>query len=78
MERVESLDVAATQPHAMVNDAGDVFYPDGPEDAAEFAAEHGARFLNPTFQWGDAEETEAPPRATTDESQAQTTENLRS
>lgn len=39
---------AATQPHAMVNDAGGVFYPDGPGDAVWFAEHEGARFLNPT------------------------------
>lgn len=35
--------VAATQPNAMVNDAGDVFYPDSAEDAALFASWHDAR-----------------------------------
>jgi len=29
-------------PGAMVNSCGDVFYPDGPQDAAWFASEHGA------------------------------------
>lgn len=37
--------VAATEPHAMVNDDGEVFYPDGAEDAAYFAEHHGARPL---------------------------------
>jgi hypothetical protein len=37
-----SLDYARTVPGAMVNEYGDVFYPDGPEDAAWFAVEHGA------------------------------------
>lgn len=35
--------VASTQPNAMVNARGDVFYPDSAEDAAWFTAEHGAR-----------------------------------
>lgn len=35
--------VAAQQPNAMVNVDGDVFYPDNPEDAQWFAAEHDAR-----------------------------------
>jgi hypothetical protein len=39
--------VAATVPYAMVDDAGQVFYPDSPIDAAAFAALHGARFLDP-------------------------------
>lgn len=30
-------------PNALTNDAGDWFYPDGPEDAEWFAREHGAR-----------------------------------
>jgi hypothetical protein len=37
---------AAGQPHAMVNDEGDYFYPDGEEDAAMFAEQHGARFCS--------------------------------
>lgn len=43
---IDCATVAATQPHVMVNDDREVFYPDGPEDAAYFAREHGARFLN--------------------------------
>lgn len=39
--------VAAGQPQAMVNDDGEVFYPDGPEDADWFAAHHEARPLDP-------------------------------
>jgi hypothetical protein len=46
LPRTESLDVALSQPHAMVNDSGEVFYPDGEEDARWFADEHGARPLN--------------------------------
>lgn len=39
-------------PNAMVNDAGDVFYPDSAEDADWFAWEHDARPLNPGgLQW---------------------------
>jgi len=39
---------AATQPHAMIDDHGGVYYPDNAEDAAWFAEMQGARFLNPT------------------------------
>lgn len=39
---IDCIAVAKTQPHAMVNDEGEVFYPDSPEDAAYFAEEHGA------------------------------------
>lgn len=45
--RVDCPTVAASQPHAMVNDAGEVFYPDGPEDAAYFAEHHGAHPIGP-------------------------------
>lgn len=72
MNPIDSPAVAATQPHAMVNDAGDVFYPDSPEDAAWFAAEHNARPLHP-----DAEESKATPRADTNETQAERLQNLR-
>lgn len=34
--------VAAAHPDAMINDDGEVFYPDSPQDAAWFAAEHDA------------------------------------
>ena len=44
---IDCATVAATQPHAMVNDAGDVFYPDNAEDAEWFAREHDARPLSP-------------------------------
>lgn len=39
---------AWTQPHAMVNDHGEVFYPDNAEDAAHFAEHEGARPLHGT------------------------------
>lgn len=42
MHDMWSLEYAQEVPGAMVNAAGDVFYPDGPEDAAWFAEEHGA------------------------------------
>ena len=49
---VDCLTVAATSPNAMINDAGDVFYPDNPDDAEWFAWEHDARPLNPEgLQW---------------------------
>jgi hypothetical protein len=45
--RIGCQTTAATQPHAMVNDTGDVFYPDSAIDAALFALDHGARFADP-------------------------------
>jgi hypothetical protein len=37
---------------AMVNDAGDLFYPDGPDDARWFVVEHEARPVDPAlFPW---------------------------
>lgn len=42
MDNLWSLDYARTVPGAMVNAAGDVFYPDDSDDAAWFAEEHGA------------------------------------
>lgn len=44
---VECMTAAVTQRNAMVNSAGEVFYPDDPEDAAWFAIEHGAQPLHP-------------------------------
>lgn len=38
---------AAMNPHAMTNDAGDVFYPDGPDDAEHFRVHHDARPAHP-------------------------------
>lgn len=49
LPRIDSLEVAAQQPNAMVNDAGEVFYPDGPEDAEWFARKHGARLMSDTW-----------------------------
>lgn len=46
LHSVECLTVAVTQPHAMVNVQGDVFYPDSREDAEDFYNEYGARYLN--------------------------------
>lgn len=34
---INSLPAAAGQYHALVDEEGDVFYPDGPEDAGHFA-----------------------------------------
>lgn len=59
---------AVTQPHAMVNDAGDVFYPDGPGDAVWFAEHEGARFLNEpaaTAMFGEAAANDLADRAGT-------------
>ena len=36
------LAIAASQPHAMINDEGEVFYPDNDADAALFARYHDA------------------------------------
>lgn len=44
---IECMLVAADQPNVMVNDAGEVFYPDNADDAARFAAEHDAYLLRP-------------------------------
>lgn len=46
LPRIDSLEVARSQAHAMVTDSGDVFYPDDEEDARWFAEEHGARPIN--------------------------------
>ena len=52
LHSITCLVEAATQPHAMVDDDGGVFYPDGPEDAAWFAEMYGARPLDPqVFPW---------------------------
>jgi hypothetical protein len=47
LHSITCMVVAATQPHAMVNDSGEVFYPDSEEDEAFFAEHHGARRLHP-------------------------------
>lgn len=46
LHSIDCVITATEERHAMINDAREVFYPDGPEDAAWFAQEHGARFLN--------------------------------
>lgn len=51
LHSIDCLTEAATQPHAMVNDELEVFYPDNPDDAAHFVHEYGARFLDPGFTW---------------------------
>lgn len=43
---IHSLEVAVTQPHAMVNADGEVVYPDDLGDAIWFAEQHGAWFLH--------------------------------
>lgn len=45
LPRIGSIEVARRYPNAMINDAGEVFYPDSDEDAAWFRAEHGARLI---------------------------------
>lgn len=47
LPRIDSPEVAAECPDGMINAAGDVFYPDNPEDAAYFAERHGAKPLYP-------------------------------
>ena len=54
LPQIGSMDVARQQPHAMVNDEGEVFYPDSDEDARWFAAEHGARYINQPAEGGEA------------------------
>lgn len=34
-------------PNAMISWCGDLFHPDSPEDAAQFAADHAAWFVTP-------------------------------
>jgi hypothetical protein len=46
LPQIDSAEVARHQPNAMVNDAGEVFYPDSDDDAHWFAEQHGARYLN--------------------------------
>ena len=48
-------DLHAEQRNAMVNAAGEAFYPDSPEDAVWFAVEHGASFIrdNPFGPWSE-------------------------
>lgn len=46
LPRVDSLETALQQAHAMANDSGDVFYPDNEEDARWFAKEHDGRPLD--------------------------------
>jgi hypothetical protein len=43
---IDCMAVASDTPHAMANDAGDVFYPDNEDDALWFADQHDARPLN--------------------------------
>lgn len=40
--RIDCLTTAALTPHALVNNEGEVFYPDNDEDAAYFTEHHGA------------------------------------
>ena len=47
LHRIDCLTVAATQPGTMINDDGEVFYPDDDEDAAYFAEHHSAYLLVP-------------------------------
>ena len=58
---VECLITAANTPHAMVNEAGEVFYPDSPEDALLFAVDHGAEFLHSDFRWSSVDCVEPAP-----------------
>lgn len=50
--RLGSIEDIHDQPNTMVTSEGEAFYPDGPEDAATFAREHGAVPLYPDrFPW---------------------------
>lgn len=54
------MSLASLPPHAMINGDGDLFYPDGPEDACHFAAFHNAWPVLPLrFPW--TEELAAAP-----------------
>lgn len=44
---VHSPAAAATEPHAMIDDYGELFYPDSEEDAYAFIELHGARYVHP-------------------------------
>lgn len=45
--RIDCLTQTVDQPHAMINDHDEVFYPDDREDARVFATEEGARPVRP-------------------------------
>lgn len=51
LHSIVCMTVAADQPHAMVDDHGDVYYPDNEDDAAVFIEHHGARWLNGPPEW---------------------------
>jgi hypothetical protein len=44
---IDCVETAKTQPHAMINRDGEVFYPDNIADAIAFAQDHGAWPLDP-------------------------------
>lgn len=46
LPKIGSAEVASTSPNAMVNDQGDLFYPDSPSEADWFATEHQAYPVN--------------------------------
>lgn len=45
LPRIGSFEIAQHYPNAMINDDGEVFYPDSSEDAAWFRMEHGAQLI---------------------------------
>jgi hypothetical protein len=54
LHSITCIEVARQTPYAMINDHGEVFYPDGLEDARYFATAEHARPLNPgQFPWKD-------------------------
>ena len=65
LRRIDSYDVAKESPHAMINDRGDIFYPDSPEDADWFRREHDAYPITAadTVPWtGDGDDPWLPER----------------
>lgn len=44
---------ASGQLHAMINDSGELFYPDDLSEALWFIEEHGASFVHGGWPWAD-------------------------
>lgn len=53
MDRIDSFEAAKDCPYAMINDYGDIFYPDNKEDGDFFATACGAWYINPDWNWAD-------------------------
>ena len=43
---ITCIETAKTQPHTLINDDGDVFYPDDVEDADYFIENHGCWWMS--------------------------------